>query len=234
MGLAAGLLLGAAAAAWAARPARPGAWETLSGRISGAQGHAWRWAFDVRLEPAAVRVRIPVRLVPASGVTRPEIERVVPAWETAVERIWSRRWAVRAGDGAEFAVVVDVVFRGPRYLHEVIVERGGGRVDPLHWHLADDPRVLAHEVGHLLGLYDEYRGGARPPGPFEPDPESVMSQGGGLGRVRARHLQRILAWFRQRTGLEAELVPLGEGGDVLAERAPPGRYDSSSGQRGEP
>jgi len=217
-----------------AAPAAAQPRQTLSGRIEGARGHTWRWAFDVGLERDAVRVRVTVHPVPTAGVGRAELDRALARWEVEVERIWSGTWAVRVPGGRRYPVLLDLAFAARGEHHQVVVSRSGDRVDAVHWRLGDAPAVVAHEVGHMLGLYDEYRDGARAPGPFEPDPESVMAQGGGRGRVRARHFQRILSWFRQRTGLEAELVPLGEGGDVLAERVPPGRYDSSSGQRGEP
>lgn len=38
--------------------------------------------------------------------------------------------------------------------------RGSGRADAKNWFLTDTAATNAHEVGHLMGFYDEYTGGA--------------------------------------------------------------------------
>jgi hypothetical protein len=66
------------------------------------------------------------------------------------------------------------------------------------------PNVLAHEFGHLLGLWDGYFRGYRNRGPegydvleVVIDPEDIMSAP-GIGRVMPQHYQRILDAQRAR------------------------------------
>ncbi|NOY46224.1 MAG: hypothetical protein GXP50_12360 [Deltaproteobacteria bacterium] len=216
--LAAGLFLLCGSAA--AGPPAPG-WQTLSGRIEGVRGSSWRWAFDVAVDSRAVRIRVAVHPVAAGGVSRVELERAVQAWGPGVERIWSTGWAIETPDGRRRPVVLDLEFTPRGYHHEVVVSRSGGRVDQVHWRLGDGVPVIAHEVGHMLGLYDEYRGGAHVPGVPVDDPASVMASGGGRGAVRARHLERVLDWFRRHFGSEARLVPSGSGHGTVARSTHP-------------
>jgi hypothetical protein len=65
--------------------------------------------------------------------------------------------------------------------------------------------VRAHEFGHLIGLYDEYPGGAGDPaGPWGGQPtaetrasNSIMGRGTA---VYERHVQRFLEWFESNVG----------------------------------
>ncbi len=53
--------------------------------------------------------------------------------------------------------------RAPAMASEVNYWNDSGRADSANWYAADYPGsnwVFAHEVGHLMGFYDEYRGGA--------------------------------------------------------------------------
>ena len=210
-----------------------GGWHTLSGRVDGARGRSWQWGFDVRVDPDAVRLRVRMHPVAAAGLTRAELERALARWKPSIEAAWSGRWAVLADDGRTLPIALELDFGGQDPLHEVLVIRGRAGVDKVHWRLGDDPRVLAHEVGHMLGLYDEYPAGAVAPGGPRSDPASIMGQGGGQGQVRARHFARVLAWFQEHTGQAAGLVPLdgafgGATADAAAFHEYPGR------ERGEP
>jgi hypothetical protein len=70
------------------------------------------------------------------------------------------------------------------------------------------PEVVAHEVGHMLGAYDEYPGGSLDPERPVQSPGSLMSASPGPEvRCAARHLDAVRRWARMRFG-EARLVAL--------------------------
>lgn len=175
-------------------------WETVTG-TEASEGYAWTSGYDVRVDEDVVRVRLGIRLLPAPGVTRPELERAMPAWERGIEETWGRRFALEEPGRAPRPIVVEVDFRGPRFHHEVVVRPGRGRTDQLDWHLADTPAVVAHEAGHMLGALDDYRGGAAGPSARTDDPGSVMAADPGRGTAaRARHWEGFRARFAARAG----------------------------------
>lgn len=79
----------------------------------------------------------------------------------------------------------------------------------LNWHREEINtwEDLAHEVGHLMGFYDEYRGGAIDNTPDtrwrESAPHSIM--GGGTD-VYSYHMEEFGAWFSNRSGEPFNLI----------------------------
>ena len=78
--------------------------------------------------------------------------------EIAIEEQWNNKHTFDYG-GETITSVVDVTYDGP-YDQTVNVDPGNGGADMLNWYWDQTGTVSAHEVGHMLGLYDEYWGGA--------------------------------------------------------------------------
>lgn len=55
-----------------------------------------------------------------------------------------------------------VSFSYPKPHHHVALHKGGGRDDAANWFVKGDATTRAHEIGHLLGLKDEYADPASP------------------------------------------------------------------------
>ncbi len=79
-------------------------------------------------------------------------------WESDTERIWSSR------DRFAKPIVFDVRYVEQNPHHMITVKEGPGRGDVENWyagwpHGTGSPAPWAHEVGHMVGNYDEYPGG---------------------------------------------------------------------------
>lgn len=164
-------------------------------------GFAWYYGYDIRLKDNELVVSVGINLIPARGVTRPEIERVKPFWEEGIEQIWSEKFALETISGQRYPVVVDVSFKGPEFHHDVIVRPGsGGGTDELNWNILDSPERVAHEFGHMIGLFDEYERGALAPQNAVIDSGSIMTSNPGKGAMtHARHYEPFRRWFVGKT-----------------------------------
>jgi hypothetical protein len=208
-------------------PAEPDSPQTIIGRLSGQNGFAWRYAYDIEFKNDKVCVTVAVNLIAAGGVTKPELDRVKPVWKEGIEKVWSDRFAISAPSGNLYPIVIDVFFNAVRYHHDVIVRPGGGRSDQLNWNILDSPAMAAHEFGHMVGVYDEYRRGALAPQTRIIDPSSIMTSNPTSGMTYARHYQGFLAWFTGRTGnSDIALVEI-QGGQG---QYPSGKQIEDSGQ----
>jgi hypothetical protein len=109
-------------------------------------------------------------------------------------------------------VVVKVRFVEDHAHHTVNLWPGSARADCENWHVVESRPGLswAHEVGHLLGWYDEYPGGAHAPpadnanGRWLADrPRGIMGPG---SIVYWDHLEDIRYWFVGKTGEQWRLI----------------------------
>ena len=82
---------------------------------------------------------------------------------TGLEAIWDNKYEIHDNQtGQNYPIIVNVTTQGP-FNQIVQVSAGPGRSDMTHWYSDNTASVDAHEVGHMMGLYDEYKGGAIDP-----------------------------------------------------------------------
>jgi serralysin len=184
-------------------PADPGpvSPQTITGRLSGQNGFAWRYGYDIEFRDGKVFVKVAINLIAAGGVTKLELDRVKPVWGKGIESIWSEKFSIGTPAGQQYPIVIDVTFNGSRFHHEVIVRPGGGRSDQLNWNILDRPATVAHEFGHMVGVYDEYRRGATAPQSAIIDRTIIMTSNPTAGMAYARHYKGFLTWFAGQTSL---------------------------------
>lgn len=182
--------------------------ETVTVSREAANGRSWRAAFDVELQADQVLMTLRLRLIPGSGVTRPQLERWQASWETEVETRWSDHFGLLVQDIAR-PIKLDVRFEQLSPHHTVAVKQEAATaIDQLHWSRWSSEVVVAHEIGHMLGAYDEYSGGGQDPQDPLIDRDSIMG-GSPKQDVRgaARHFAVLQSWARNRLG-SAEVVPM--------------------------
>ena len=182
--------------------------ETITGRLSAKNRFSWRYSYDIAFRESKVFVHVVIHLIPACGVTKLELDQVKPVWEKGIEEVWSNKFSIATPAGERYPIMIDVSFKGTQYHHDVIVRPGGGRSDELNWNLLDSSAIAAHEFGHMLGVFDEYRRGATAPQSGIIDSTSIMTCNPTTGMTYARHYKGFLAWFVNKTKLhDIALVP---------------------------
>jgi hypothetical protein len=103
--------------------------------------------------------------------------------ESNIEGVWNNKFAVLdPTNGKKYPAVLDITLTGP-FDQTVQVHKASTAIptDLSNWSTADTNNTQAHEVGHMLGLYDEYVGGAiKIPNPTISN-DGVMGYGGARG-----------------------------------------------------
>ncbi|MFN3202440.1 MAG: hypothetical protein ACE366_28840 [Bradymonadia bacterium] len=176
-------------------------------------GFGWTVKYTLSVYPERISIRLGIKLVSA-GVTAKELRARRAVWEKEVEALWTGKFEAAFGD-RRVPIEVDLDFHATHPQHIVLVRPGRGHADKLNWNIEDPAWVIAHEVGHMLGAYDEYAFGAQHPTSPVADASSVMSNGvtpkGAkpvTPRTHARHLKDVALWLHKSTGEVVEIVPV--------------------------
>lgn len=124
----------------------------------------------------------------------------IKAAKAGVSSVWDYKFAVKDGNtGQVIPIFVAVTTEGP-FNQTVKVHGGNGRSDMTNWFIGDSASTNAHEVGHMMGLFDEYIGGA-----VDKYPNPTLSNDGlmGLGALNAnpvmypRYYQQYYDYIKQ-------------------------------------
>ena len=130
-------------------------------------------------------------------------------WEEGIESIWSN--AFDLSDGTYFydtVFNVDWLSTNDGADHTVNVNEGNGNVNLTQWYTGRPSGysynrqgvIAAHEFGHMIGLFDEYNGGALNPDGLIRN-NSIM--GRNLSSPRTDHFDAFLEWAQINSGVSS-------------------------------
>ncbi len=174
-------------------------WETISGsRDSG--DFAWDYSYDIGWFDNKVLIDLDIKLA-----GDPVEQTLLNRWESGIEQIWST-------DRFIVPISFNVDWVSNDYDQTVTAHAGDTETfNMTNWNISnaagwgDDyqEEVAAHEFGHMLGLWDEYSGGAV-------NPNTNLINTGGLmhtldGEMLNLYYDDILSWYEQN--LTAVPVP---------------------------
>lgn len=166
---------------------------------------------------SVLTVRSAVELSPINGVTLDQVNDLMVIWEDGIEDIWNDKYFILKDGQHHISIEIDVVFNesilhggANVYNHEVEVRPGPERSNEHKWDTADTGYVAAHEFGHMLGLFDEYAGGATDPGGEILDATSIMGSTATGAVPYKRHYEDFRAWLAAKDttqSFELFLIP---------------------------
>jgi hypothetical protein len=205
-----------AAAAWigACEPPTPPPWTDgasywITSERRSATRHVWRTGVAIARRGDHAVATVPIRLLPDVSIPDGALRTPVAAWEATIEAAWSDRVALRVDGMAPLPLRIDVVFDPPADpVTRVIVLPGSGPADLGAWRLQNPAAVAAHEVGHLLGAWDEYEGGAQDPASPVVDLNHVMGRETTSTTPHPRSYAPLAADLATLLGRAVQIVPL--------------------------
>ncbi len=122
-------------------------------------GYSWFVHYDLSFDGTAFTVSSKINL------TGDNPGGLVSTWEQGIEKLWSNKYCLSDGS-ASYAIKVDVQFTDVDADYDVAVHNSYGACDLLNWYTdtawgpSYQDELAAHEFGHMIGMFDEYAGGA--------------------------------------------------------------------------
>jgi len=99
-------------------------------------------------------VTIKIKLVPDAGVTITNAMKT--RWKNGIENKWSNKFDCCSGREHISTVIVTIKFVTNGEHLRVRIRSGRGRGNRTTWFEGSSGNTAAHEIGHQLGLIDEY------------------------------------------------------------------------------
>ncbi|WP_199609778.1 hypothetical protein [Flocculibacter collagenilyticus] len=185
--------------------------EKISERFTSGR-YGWNSNYDISFINQDLIVDVDVYLAGANASTA-----LLNTWKTGIKSIWGDSFDIF--DGTYF---YDIVFNidwvtqysSNDFDYVLNVHEGSGRANMTNWYNNSNwtewyhRRVAAHEFGHMVGIYDEYAGGAVDPQTGLTRNDSIM---GGGTKPYVDHYDRFVSWLGVNTGIATLSVVAGVG-----------------------
>jgi hypothetical protein len=118
--------------------------------------------YDVRVTAKDITMVVGVRLTPQKGVSSNQVKQVKSQSQAIFKQKYDGRFKLTEIPYLPRPLRMRVRFGHPNPHHNVALHKGGGRDNAAKWYVKGDATTRAHEIGHLLGLKDEYKDPASP------------------------------------------------------------------------
>ncbi|MGB3691679.1 MAG: hypothetical protein WA865_14180 [Spirulinaceae cyanobacterium] len=135
---------------------------------------------------------------------------LVNIWEEGIENTWGNTYDIIDGNFA-YPLLFDVNFVNEDADQVVTIHAEAGHTNMTNWFLdlssswgeEYHDEIAAHEFGHMLGLYDEYEGGA-----VNPDVDNIFTDSlmADLRDTQPRHYEDILQLLIDETSRDLSLA----------------------------
>lgn len=150
----------------------------------------WTSSFNIDITPREIEVKINISLLASEGVNKVQLKEKIISWNEAINDTWNNKFYISI-DNVNTPIRIIVKFTHHRPHHRVVLHQGRWSPNQHNWYLNTPSFVIAHEIGHMMGAYDEYRGGALFPEAPIIDTTSIMGSKPLTGTARPRHLSLL-------------------------------------------
>ncbi len=119
--------------------------------------YGWNAKYHVNAKKKSIDLTIKIKLVPQKGVKKSDLNHIKSQSDNAFARYFDQRFNLVDDAGNKRKVKARLKYvRFGQHL-KVKVHPGKNRDNLLNWHVGSDAITRAHELGHQLGLKDEYQ-----------------------------------------------------------------------------
>ncbi|PTA67693.1 LysM peptidoglycan-binding domain-containing protein [Deinococcus arcticus] len=118
--------------------------------------YGWTAAYQVQNTPSAYRVEIHAQVKAAGGVKASDVKNVQAATALEFARYWDARFLLKDKQGRSKPLQMALKFVSTKAHLSLTLNPGEGRDNLTNWYVKSAPQDRAHELGHQLGLKDEY------------------------------------------------------------------------------
>ena len=190
--------------------------EVSNARVDGPYQWTSQYQIDIRAKEAVLTIRIQVN--PDGGVLAEDTTLVKAQTRTEFQRYWDRRFNLQDAAGKALPLRTQLEYTGTNPHATVSLHAGNGRDDLSNWYVGSPSLTRAHELGHQLGMLDEYVDAAVPnrataASPGVSNDNSLMgnyyTQGIGKAHVQQRHGDTLATDIGAATGTAYTAVPSG-------------------------
>ena len=190
--------------------------EVSKARVDGPYQWTSKYQIDIRAKEAVLTIRIQVN--PDGGVLAEDTDLVKAQTRTEFQRYWDRRFNLQDAAGKALPLRTQLEYTSTSAHATVKLHAGNGRDDLSNWYVGSPSLTRAHELGHQLGMLDEYVDAKSPnrataTSPGVSNDNSLMgnyyTQGIGKAHVQQRHGDTLATDIGAATGTAYTAVPSG-------------------------
>jgi LysM repeat protein len=118
--------------------------------------YGWDSAYSLEISGTDVIITVRANINPDAGVTAAEIEQTKENTRREFRRYFDQRFTLQSSDGNSYMLHVDIEYVDSGEDLVINLHSGAGHDNLSNWFVASNPIDRAHEMGHQIGLLDEY------------------------------------------------------------------------------
>ena len=172
--------------------------------------YGWKAGYDVKFGKSDCQVTIKAKINAQTGVTIEDVTNVKKQTRSAFSSMWNNKFKITdKGEKKTYPLKFAVVFTSSNPHLTIKLHKGAGRDNLSNWYVNSDDQTRAHELGHQLGLRDEYidsgvdnRKDSKAGGVYTDN--SIMgnfyNEGKGKAAPKLRHGNQIAGMIGEATG----------------------------------